>query len=283
MTGVKDAKKNTRRKRVNSLTKSSRAGRTATRRHLFDCWPEVSRVIHSAPHLALFMDFDGTLAALRPRPRDVKPLSASLRRVLRQLTRHRRVKVYVISGRLLTDLRELVPVPGVQLLGLYGWEGRDGPALEEERQLLRVGRKLLDERLSGIGQKVWVEDKGMVLAVHYRGAAPASIRRARAIVGEVLNRLGSQIHLLRGDKVWELLPRQLGGKGSAVTALLSQLPQPTFPIFAGDGFSDESAFGVLRHGLTIYVGGSRRTKARYFLQNPEEVEMFLGKLEAAIA
>ena len=68
----------------------TRAGR-AVARHLFDCWPQVARTIRSAKRLALFMDFDGTLVALRRRPSDVKPLDLSLRRVLRWLAGHKRL------------------------------------------------------------------------------------------------------------------------------------------------------------------------------------------------
>jgi trehalose-phosphatase len=88
---------------------------------------------------------------------------------------------------------------------------------------------------------------------------------------------------VHGHKVWELLPRQIDGKGSAVRALLAKLPPHTLPIFVGDDATDESAFGVLSHGLTIRVGKNPRTKARFRLRNPEEVKIFLGKLQAEIA
>jgi trehalose 6-phosphate phosphatase len=87
---------------------------------------------------------------------------------------------------------------------------------------------------------------------------------------------------VRGHKVWELLPRQISGKGSAVSALLSRLPHPALPIFVGDDTSDESAFKVLPGGLTVRVGESRRTNAQYFLHDPEEVKTFLTKLDEAI-
>jgi len=256
-------------------------GRRSGARHLFDCWPQVAPAIHSAQRLALFMDFDGTLVALRRRPSDVKPLDLPLRRVLRRLARHKSLGVYVISGRPLTDLRRLVPVADVHLLGLHGWEGRDVPPLAEERRLLRIARRRLDQSLSNTPQ-IRLEDKGLGLGVHYRGAPPRAVRRARTMVGEVLRTLGPQIHLLRGHKVWELLPRQISGKGSAVSALLSKLPEPTLAIFVGDDATDESAFKLFPRGLTIRVGENCRTKARFFLRNPEELKMFLLKLEAEI-
>jgi trehalose 6-phosphate phosphatase len=255
-------------------------GRTVAR-HLFDCWPQVVRSIHAAQHLALFIDFDGTLVPLRRRPSDVKPLDLPLRRVLHCLGGHKCLRVYVISGRRLAELYKLVPVRGIHLLGLHGWEGREVPPLDEERRVLRGARQLLYERLSNT-PKIRLEDKGLGLAVHYRGASLCAVRLARAIVREVLRPLGPQIHMVRGHKVWELLPRQINGKGAAVSALLCKLPQSTLAIFVGDDATDESAFRALPSGLTIRVGEHPRTTAHFFVRSPEEVKTFLQKLEAAI-
>ncbi len=205
-----------------------------------------------------------------------------MRRVLLRLAAHKGLKLLVISGRPLAQLRRLVPVRAVQIFGLYGWEGRDVPPLKEERRLLRVAKQLLEKRLAKT-PKIWLEDKDLAIAVHYRGAPPRSVPRARAIVQAVLGAVGPQIHMVRSHKVWELLPCQISGKGTTVAALLSKLPESTLAIFVGDDTTDESAFKVLPRGLTIRVGENRRTKARYFLRDPEEVKMFLLKLEAAIA
>ncbi len=267
---------------VTSRTVLPRANRRRVAHHLFESWPLVVRAIHHAKHLALFLDFDGTLVPLRRRPSDVKPLDIPLRRVLRGMSKHRRITVSVISGRPLAELKKLVPVPGVRLLGLHGWEGRAVPPLDEERQLVRQAKRTLDHRLAGI-PGIWVEDKGLGLAVHYRDASPITVRRARRIIDEVVGDVGPQIHMMEGSKVWELLPRQIEGKGSATTFLLSKLPSETLPIFVGDDATDESAFQVLRHGLTIHVGNGHRTRAHFLLRNPEEVEIFLLKLEAEIA
>lgn len=268
--------------RKKTFATEERARGKASPRLLFDCWRQVSRAVRSARHLALFLDFDGTLVPLCRWPSDVKPLNPALGKVLRRLAGHRDLNIYVISGRPLAEIQTLVPIRKVKLLGLHGWEGRDVPPLTEERKLLRIARLHLDKQLSKI-PKVWVEDKRLALAVHYRGASPLAISRARAIVHEVLGPLGSQIHMVRGHKLWELLPRQISGKGSAVEALLSTLPKATLAIFVGDDVTDESAFKVIPRGLSIRVGRSPRTKARFLLQNPDEVKMFLLKLDVILA
>ena len=135
---------------------------------------------------------------------------------------------------------------------------------------------------SAPGFALFLEDKGLVLAVHYRGAPPRSVRLARPIVLDVAKTLGPHIHIVRGDKVWEILPHQIDGKGSAIRALLSQEPPSTLPIIVGDDQTDERAFAVLPRGLTVRVGKNLRTRARYLLRDPEEVNVFLQKLEVEI-
>lgn len=255
----------------------------ATRpRHLLDCWPQVAHSLHHSARFVLFVDFDGTLTPLRERPTDVQPLDRFARGILRRLARHHRVAVNVISGRRLADLGKLIPVRNVRLLGLHGWEGRDVPRLEKERRLMRQARRLLRQRLCHI-PKLLLEDKGLGFAVHYRTAPPRSERLARPIVHNTIKTLGSDIHILQGDKVWEILPRQIDGKGSAVRQILAHEPPNTLPIFVGDDVTDERAFAVLPTGLTVCVGQNLRTQARYFLRDPEEVKAFLLRLEVEIA
>jgi trehalose-phosphatase len=128
-----------------------------------------------------------------------------------------------------------------------------------------------------------VENKKLSFVVHYRGARPGAVRRAEAVLGEELERFRPQLNQLAGKKTWEILPREIEGKGSAVRSLLADFSGPVLPIYVGDDTTDEPAFGVLRQGLTVCVGPARPTRARFFLRNPVEVTSFLEKLEAEIA
>ena len=56
----------------------------------------------------------------------------------------------------------------------------------------------------------------------------------------------------------------------------------TLPIIVGDDLTDERAFALLPHGLTVRVGKNLRTRARFLLRDPEEVKVFLRKLEVEI-
>jgi trehalose 6-phosphate phosphatase len=258
--------------------------RIATRngaRYLFDCWPQVAVRIKSAGHVALFLDFDGTLTQLRGRAEDVPPLDLLTLGLLRRLARHPRVDLYVISGRRLADLRLLVQVPGARLFGLHGWEGRGVPPMLKERKLVQRAKQLLAEGLPKMS-RIWLEDKNLGLAVHFRGAPPDEVRAARRIVRGVLEHFKPQLRLFEGKKVWEMLPGAVGGKGPAVRRLLGKPRPPTLSIFVGDDWSDESAFAALPRGITVHVGSARRTQARFYLRDPSEVLIFLQKMEAEI-
>ncbi|HEV2021253.1 MAG TPA: trehalose-phosphatase [Terriglobales bacterium] len=252
--------------------------RDTTPQSLFDHWATVRRRLRAARHLAVFLDFDGSLVPLRARPEEVW-LDDSGQRLLQRLARHPRVTLVLISGRRRADLRRRVNVPGARYLGLHGWEHGDGASARPgTRRLMRLARRMLAERLRGL-PGIWIEDKGPVFVVHYRGASVSTARRARPIVRETLEWLQPDLRVLAGRKVWEVLPRELGGKGVAVCRLLEELPRPTLSIFIGDDVSDERAFAALRGELTVRVGRPRRTRAHFRLRNPIEVRSFLEKLE----
>jgi len=255
---------------------------SANPRHLFEHWRSIRARLKRARYVALFLDFDGTLAPLRDRPEEAE-LSTLTRRLLRRLARHPRLTVCIISGRRAADTRKRAGVRGVCCIGLHGGE-RDGH-LRLKPQTLKVlerARRNLEERLARL-EGLWVEDKFASFVVHYQEARPKVVRQARALVREVLEPLGSRVRVLHGKKVWEILPEEIKGKGEAVREMLSELARPAVPIYVGDDITDESAFAALPRGVTIRVGTPRRTRARYELRNSEEVQVFLERLEAEIS
>jgi len=261
------------------MSRKNRAGKSRTARpsrHLFDCWPEIAERVRSARRLALFLDFDGTLAPFRLRPEQVK-LSERTRRALRRLVCEAGVKVFVVSGRRRADVENRVGVPGVHCFGLHGWEGPTARPPSPAARLLRQARQQLRKSLAGL-RGVWIEEKGPTFAVHVREAAASAARQAGAIVQQVMECFEPDLRLLPGNQVWEVTPQELEGKGAKVRALLRQMPAATLPIFLGDDTTDESAFAVLHHGITVCVGARQPTLARFGLLGPREVQRFLQKL-----
>ena len=258
--------------------------------HLLRCWDPVAQRLRAAKTIALFLDFDGTLTGLRARPGDVS-LNPATRQALLQLARRRRVRVWVISGRKLADVRERIRVPGIHYLGLHGAE-RDGHGLsgeaalpEASRSSLRCALGLLNQRLAGTPglwvPGLWVEDKGETFALHYRGAADSSIREARAALESVLEPLVDRLRVIEGDRVLEVLPREFTGKGVAARREWLTLSQAV-PVYIGNDGTDEPAFAALASGVTVRVGPACASRARFRLNNPAEVRTFLERLAAEV-
>jgi trehalose 6-phosphate phosphatase len=260
-------------------TGRERGSKRPESRHLFEHWKSWSRRLRQAAHLVLFLDFDGTLAPIVHDPHAVRVPEATLCS-LRHLARHPGVTVSVVSGRRVVDVRQYVCIPGIRFMGLHGWE-RGGRRIVQSPPLIRR----LKRRLRSLAplEGVWVQDKILSLVVHYRRAPQEAVRQARRLLRQIVAPEGSRVRVMHGKKIWEILPREMKGKGAAVRALLARLPEGTLPIYLGDDTTDESAFAALPAGLTVRVGIPGRTRARFELRNPREVGEFLHRLEDALA
>src|ERR1700735_232273 len=164
-------------------------------RYLFDCWEEIGRRIRAAKDVRLYLDFDGTLVGYRPRPDQVK-LREKTRSALRRLANHRRVHVAIVSGRRRGELAKLLRAPSVEFLGLYGWENVDKVSLSlRTRAGLAEVRKLfagMRRELPGI----FIEDKGISVAVHFRDASKAVERRAHERLRKIVRRFGADLDVI---------------------------------------------------------------------------------------
>jgi len=247
-------------------------------RYLFDCWTVIAQRIRRARSVALFLDFDGTLTAFRKRPEQVR-MSGRTRRALERLARNPRVEVCVLSGRRRLDVQHRVGVQAVRCFGLHGWE-ETAPAVSKPgvASLLREARCQFRERLADL-REIWIEQKGPIFAVHVRGATESTARRTGDIVREVMGSFTPDLRVLPGNQVWEITPADMQGKGATVRALLARMTGTPLPVYVGDDTTDESAFAVLPHGITVCVGRRRPTGAKFFLHGPREVCRFLEKLE----
>jgi trehalose 6-phosphate phosphatase len=251
------------------------------RPHLFDNWDEVSRRVQTADHIQLFLDFDGTLVNFHVSPDKVR-LTANARRALGRLVRHRSLQVTIVSGRRRATLSRHVRVPGVKLLGLYGWENRAGRHLPRgtarSLDLVRTELAELPHKLPGIH----LEDKGISVAVHFRGATSHVRHRACNYIRCSLARFQSQLRVLRGNDIWEVVPKQVSGKNIAIRKAIKDTGKASLRIYLGDDLTDEPAFALLSNGITVLVGPGRQTKAHFALRGPEEVCQFLNRLEVEL-
>lgn len=250
--------------------------------HVFQCWGEISKRVRTAEDIWLFLDFDGTLVPICPTPKEVK-LPESTRMVLDRLNRHPRVHVALVSGRRNAALSKYVRVPHIQFLGLYGWETNSRMVLPARtRKALPFLRKVL-RSLPAEFPGIRFEEKGVSFGIHFRGAAPRSIRRAQLWLRKYLIRIRPDFRVIHGNRAWEIVPRQVKGKGVALRAFVKDLRVPFLPIYLGDDLTDEPAFKVLRRGITIRVGPTSATNAHFRLTDSNEVRAFLKRLEKELS
>jgi trehalose 6-phosphate phosphatase len=250
--------------------------------NLLSNWDSIAPQLRQSERIALFLDFDGTLVPIAPRPEQVR-LNPSTRRTLARLARRPRVNVTIISGRRRCELLEHIGVRNVLYLGLYGWERDGGPELSRAAYLaLRRANQMLHEKLAAF-PGVWVEDKQSSLSIHLAAARPAVKLRARRQVPGLLRRFRGALRLLVNIRDLEVVPYCVPDKGAALRQSLAGEFSNAFPLYFGDDYSDEPAFVAVRHGLPVIVGNRTPTRARFRLRGPEEVADALSRLEKGIA
>jgi len=250
--------------------------------HLFDCWEQVLPRFEEANHVHLFLDFDGTLAPLHPSPRDVK-LSGGLRRTLRRLSQNQRVHVAIVSGRRRAALRRFIGVPQIELMGLFGSE-KNGELILPRKTRAALPRLRSRFQSGAVGYPgVFFEEKGVSFAIHFRNAPADVQQRARVWIRKLVLHFRPNFHVIPTNNAWEIVPREVQGKGVAVRDYMRKLRARGLAIYLGDDLADEPAFLALRRGITVRVGPPSPTKAHFRLENPDEVNTFLGRLEEELS
>jgi trehalose 6-phosphate phosphatase len=199
---------------------------------------------------AILLDIDGTLS-----PIVVNAADAHVPETTRQLligVARRYGLVACVSGRRASEARAMVSIGAISYLGSHGvellragWtEAKLDPGVEDwVRRIREFGREADTSDLRR--RRVRLEDKGLIVAFHWRGAADEEA--ARAAIDAVAARAeaaGLRTHW--GRKVLEVRPPIKMDKGKGIRALLADVSDGIdAALYVGDDTTDLDAFRAL--------------------------------------
>ncbi|MBI2474419.1 MAG: trehalose-phosphatase [Candidatus Taylorbacteria bacterium] len=231
----------------------------------------------------LILDFDGVLSPIVKNPEKAVLAKGNLDNLKRCAERF---PVAIVSGRLLSDVKKRVGLPGLLYFGTHGsqWEEKGiirnlkiGPEItkamaEAKRELTALGRDY---------KGMILEDKRNTFSVHYRQMTNTD---ANKFVKEALGIFGPYLkaHPLRLDhdkKTFELRPDGIFDKGQSVRFCVEHFKRPgLMPIYIGDSVTDEDAFKAIPDGLSIRVRRKKGSAAKYFFKGRREVDQLVSDL-----
>ena len=121
---------------------------------------------------------------------------------------------------------------------------------------------------------VWVEDKGLSLAVHYR-QSPQKAEARRRILAATRNL--KQVRVFGGKQVVNLVLDRAPNKGEALAAERDRLGC-NWVLYVGDDENDEDAFALDGNIVPVRIGRKQRSHARYYLRTQAEIDKLLELL-----
>ena len=216
---------------------------------------------------ALFLDLDGTMIDIAPKPDDVVAPN-QLVRSLCALNRQLGGALAVVSGRPITAIDALLAPLRLPAAGVHGAEVRfdaDVTRVHRAAPPIPGGVRWLLAPLAEIPGVV-IEDKSVAIAVHFRQAPRAAERVAETVTAAVRAHHSDQLTIVPGKCVYEIKHARFS-KGTALAEFMARAPWGRRrPVFIGDDVTDEAAFAELPQwsGVGLAVGQERRGAIAYF-------------------
>lgn len=245
---------------------------------------ELVAAVRSGKEVALFLDYDGSLAEIAQTPDDARP-THELLDILQRLTDRPNIRTTIVSGRSAEDLEMFLGIfdrlgfvaehgARVKMPGESQWTDRTAELDFGWKEHVKKILKMHADSTPGS----FVEEKRTSLVWHHRRADPELGEwKARQLVAELSTALANApLHVRQGKKIVEITPQEIN-KGAAVASLMARHPTD-LAMAAGDDATDESMFRLERpHFLTIKIGEGD-TRARYVLPNPGGLRRMLKQL-----
>lgn len=230
---------------------------------------------------ALFLDFDGTLVDIAPRPQDVQ-IPFGLVDTLRQLAERLDGALAVVSGRRLADLDEFLAPLSLPAAAEHGALRRlaSGQLTESRPPDLGAVTAAAEELIS-LYPGLRMERKTSAVALHYR-QRPDLAQTCLATMAEACDR-SAGAELLQGKCVVEVKPLGVD-KGQAIACFMKEPPfAGRQPWFAGDDLTDEAGFAWVRSagGTTLKIG-TGPSLAQHRMDSPAQLRGWLAQPGAQV-
>lgn len=231
---------------------------------------------------AILLDVDGTLAPIAEQPSEAR-VPPPTRELLIRLARRYGV-VACVSGRRASEARAMVSIGTISYVGAHGAEvlraGWTEPVLDPRledwaRRMHQFGVQTDTADLRR--RRVRLEDKGAILAYHWRSATDEEA--ARAAVDAVAARAQAVgFRTLWGRKVLEVRPPVQFDKGAGVASLLEGLDLDSV-MYVGDDVTDLDAFRSIAQLAEV---GQISRAIRVGVHSPEAPEEILSEADLVV-
>ncbi|MFZ0090020.1 MAG: trehalose-phosphatase [Solirubrobacteraceae bacterium] len=201
-------------------------------------------------HTAIMLDIDGTLAPIVDHAADAH-VPESTRQLLIAVARIYGL-VGCVSGRRASEARAMVSIGSISYVGSHGVEllrsGWTEAVLDADvsdwvRRIHDFGRDADTAEVRKV--RVRLEDKGPIVAFHWRGAPDEEAARAAVdAIAKDAEAAGLVTHW--GRKVLEVRPPVKIDKGGGIIRLLTEVgPEIESALYVGDDTTDLDAFRAL--------------------------------------
>ncbi len=227
--------------------------------------------LQAGHHLAVMLDYDGTLTPIVSRPEEAQLDTEGLQTLV-DLATHPQIRLALISGRSVEQLQgfihSILPQP-ILLAGLHGgqvWDALNNQCLAEpDENLVNLKAQFLQDvynhiltKYGELPQGITFEEKGYSFALHYRLADETTGLDVHQIFQNAFD-LDAIVHnafrIQAGHSVIEIVPKPFNkGEGVRFCVDYWQKQDPKarlFPVFAGDDKTDEVGLKA-----TLALGGA---------------------------
>jgi trehalose 6-phosphate phosphatase len=252
---------------------------------LWAAWPRLRKKIKSTRKKLLLLDFDGTLVGIARTP-DAIVFGENTQALLWRLSARSDYRLAIVSGRSLADLKRHFNLKNVHYVGNHGLEmsgcgltlpGKAKKARELKFLMGRIVEQITNDFYYMPG--VLIEHKGFTVSLHFRNLERDYLPAFHEVLRFFREKYKKYpIVWKKGKMVWEIFPKIHWHKGHAAIHLYKKYPK-ALPLVVGDDRTDEDMFRAMRKfGITVRVGRSGKTCAKYYLDSQKEVDRLLEEL-----